>query len=801
VKTLWDWARRRSRAEKFSAAVVAVAAVLAGLVASEAAIRAHLSDPDLQAPTRIYARPFVLYVGMWPSRAVVEEQLETLGYVRAGRGDVGPGEYRLVSGTWVIGRRPFRHHDKLNPGGTAIARLDYRGRIIRLEDESGRSLSYVTLEPELVGSFLGISGRDRTPVRLSDIPQHLVEAVLSIEDGRFFEHRGLDVRRIAAASLVNMRAGRVVQGASTITQQLVRNLFLSPRRTLDRKVREAAIALALERRHSKEEILEAYLNEVYLGQDGGTSIHGVGRAAQHYFGVDVTALDLAESATLAALISGPSIYSPHRRPDAVKARRDLVLKQMLDRGVIAEEAYREAMGAPLDVKEPQRSARSARYFIDYVGDQLRDEHGWDALSTGGLAVFTMLDMRLQRAAEQAVREELARLEEQSPYLARDDSPIQAALVAIDPRSGEILAMVGGRDYGSSQFNRAVKARRQPGSSFKPIVAMAALSRDGWSEEDQRPFTLATVLHDEPLVVETPQGPWQPVNYDERFRGPVALRDALERSLNVPFARLGMAVGPERIVATARTLGIEGPLIAVPSIALGSNEVTPLELTRAYGVFATGGYRAVTRAMFGVLDRDGNVISRDERNGEQVYDPAETFLVTDALRGAVDRGTGRGLRSLGFSGDVAAKSGTTNDFRDGWFIAYTPSLAVGVWVGFDDGRTIGLPGARVALPIVARFLVSAIGPYGEVGPYGGARFSYPDGIEVVAVDPSTGLRGGPGCSGRAELFLAGTAPSESCSPWWRFDRYRREDGSRLDEEIARLRLQLQRLLERRARGNR
>ncbi len=276
-----------------------------------------------------------------------------------------------------------------------------------------------------------------------------------------------------------------------------------------------------------------------------------------------------------------------------------------------------------------------------------------------------------------------------------------------------------------------------------------------------------------------------------------MRQALEQSLNVPFARLGMRVGPERIVATARRLGIAGPLRAVPSIALGSNEVTPLELTRAYAVLAAGGYRAETRGVLGVLDRRGNVIVRNERRGEQVYDPAEAYLVTSALRGAVERGTGRGLRALGYRGDVAAKSGTTNNFRDGWFIGYTPAIAVGVWVGFDNGRGLSLPGARVALPIFTRFLVAAAGAYGDSGPYGSDGFTYPSGLEMAEVDPETGLRAGPGCHGRPELFLLGTAPRESCSPFWPLVRGVDEAERWLDGQVERLRVRLLRLLEREA----
>jgi len=799
VKAVWVWVCRRSRATIIVAALCALAMLGMVMVAFEALTVARLEDPTLNAPTRIYARPSVLYLGMRPNRGLVEDQLRRLGYTSTSGRAVEPGEYRLGSREWVIGQRGFRHHDKHSPAGTVIMRLGYDSRIAGLVDGNGQRVTYVALEPELIGNFVGVSGKDRVPVRLWDVPDHLVQAILSIEDQRFFEHEGLDLRRIAAATLANLRAGRIVQGASTLTQQLAKNLYLSPRRTVVRKIRETAIALILERRYGKEEILEAYLNEVYLGQEGGLAIHGVGRAAQHYFGKDVSALDLSEAATLAALIRGPSLYSPFRSPERATSRRDLVLSRMLERGVISEEACQEARSAPLVVKAAHQPARSVRYFVDLVAEQLQASHGLQALESGGLAVFTTLDLQLQDAAEEAVREGLSQLEAWYPHLVGQDAPLQAALVALDPRSGEVLAMVGGRDYGESQFNRAVKARRQPGSAFKPVVALAALARRGWEDDaDDRPFTLASVLHDERLVVQTPQGPWEPVNYDERFRGPISLREALERSLNVPFARLGMAVGPTRIMETAHNLGIEGPLRAVPSIALGSSEVTPLELTRAYGVLAAGGLRTQPRTTLVVLDRDANVLERNEPDGEQVYDPAEAYLVTSALRGAVERGTGRGLRALGYRGEVAAKSGTTNNFRDAWFIGYTPALAVGVWVGFDDGRSIGLPGARVALPIFARFLAAALGENGDRGLYGGAEFSPPSGLEMVEVDPETGLRAGPGCPGSMELFLEGTAPEESCSPFWRVARYRRGGEAWLRAQIARLRDELVRLLERQAR---
>jgi len=795
----WCFWRQRSRVARAALGVSAVAALGLALLVFEAASVAQLAEQMGPAPTRIYARPYVLYVGMPVDAELLREGLDRLGYVATRRGEVGLGEYRLDSHSWVIGRRHFRHNERLSPGGSVTAHVDYRGRIASIEDPNGRRVQYVTLEPELIGCLSEDLREDRITVPLSAMPQHLVAAVLTIEDRRFYEHRGLDLKRIGAAALANFRAGRVVQGGSTITQQLAKNLYLGSSRTVLRKVREAAIAIALESRYSKPEILEAYLNEVYWGQEGGLAVHGVGRAAEFYFGKDVTSLDLAESALLAALIRGPSLYSPFRHSAAAKARRDLVLERMFAQGVIAEDEYREAVEQPLRVRRPSAPTGSVRYFTDFVRAQLESESSVGLAE--GSAVFTSLDMRLQEAAEGAIRSGLAELELQYPGLRQEDASLQAALVALDPRNGQILALVGGRDYGQSQFNRAVSARRQPGSAFKPVVALAALSWRGQESEAEWPFTLATILEDKRLVVNTIAGPWEPTNYDRQFRGPVTLRAALEQSLNVPFARLGMAVGPERIVETARALGIENPLYPVPSLALGASEVSLLELTRAYGVLAASGNRAASRPVLAVLDREGNVQEQPGTNGERVFDPAEVYLVTSALRGAVERGTGRSLRALGFDGELAAKSGTTNDFRDGWFVGYTPSLAVGVWVGFDDGRSIGLPGARVALPIFARFIRDAVGPHGMRGLYGGSPFSPPAELDVVEIDTRTGLRAGPGCRGRLEYFLPGTAPERSCSPFWSFERSRRDGEVWLRRQWRSLRDEVLRSLERELRSGR
>ncbi|HRP07573.1 MAG TPA: transglycosylase domain-containing protein [Gemmatimonadales bacterium] len=475
-------------------------------------------------------------------------------------------------------------------------------------------------EPVAIGPVEGAANERRVPVPLDRIPEHLIDAVIAVEDQRFLDHEGLDLRRIAGAMLANVRAGGIEQGGSTITQQLAKNLFLHAGRTPMRKLREAAIATVLEQRYSKQRILEAYLNEIYLGHDHGAAIHGVGAASQYYFGKDVHRLVLSEAATLAAMIRSPNRLAPHRHPEALRSRRNLVLRLMAEQGKISAESRDQSSRVRVPTRVHAAGTVDARWFRDFASEGLRR-----GLPRRGAAIQTTLDARLQRAAESAVQ--------------GMSGDAEAALVAIDPRTGDVLAMVGGRDYGKSQFNRAVNARRQPGSAFKPLVALAALERDG---RDEPAYTLASALEDTPLSLSTPQGLWQPVNYDGSFHGTVTLRRALEQSLNVPFARLGVQLGPDRIVEIGRRLGITSPLVAVPSIALGSSEVTLLELVRAYGVFAAGGELAETRRILAEVGGAGETRSFTQPVTHRVADPAPLFLVTSALQGVVQRGTGRGL---------------------------------------------------------------------------------------------------------------------------------------------------------------
>ena len=738
-----------------SASLVLVALLAASFLQLSAIEIPSELETNPSEPSRLYTRPLQLERRAPLDPDDLEAYLVATAHRKVAGPDVERGEYARAERSFAIGSRAFTHPTGDAPGGTLRVEISGRGQITSLRGPDGERARRLWLQPAEIGRFAPDDGRDQRPVPLAAMPQTLVDAVLAIEDQRFYEHAGLDLRRIAGAVVANLRAGRVVQGGSTLTQQLVKNLYLTRERSWLRKLQEAPIAMLLELRHSKQAILEAYLNEVYLGQSGGLAIHGVGRASEHWFGKPVEDLVLHEAALLAGMLRGPSLYSPRRDPELARKRRDLVLARMHEQGVIDDDALTDATGRTLSVIARRRVPSSSRYFRDTLRGPLEERYALERLQGEGLAVYTSLDLRLQRIAERAVRAGVARLEERKPSLVDPAAPLQAALVAVDPHNGDLLAMVGGRDYGRSQFNRANEARRQPGSLFKTVAALAALTS---YRSDPPPYTLATLVDDAPLALETPEGDWEPGNHDSEFRGLVTFRQMIEHSLNVPMIRVGMELGPRRVVRAARRLGIESRMRGVPSLVLGTSEVTLLEMTRAYGVLAAEGWRAEPRHVLGVADASGGELERAVAKGGQTLQPAEAHLVTSALRGVVDRGTGYGLRARGFAGPLAGKTGTTDDYRDAWFVGYGRDLAVGVWVGFDDGRTLRHSGAGAALPIFTDFVIDALGPYG------GREFRIPLGVHTVHVVAAEGHASGLRCSGDPEVFLDGTAPTERCDPF-------------------------------------
>jgi penicillin-binding protein 1B len=694
----------------------------------------------------VYSRPLVLHRGFDPLQAELATHLARASYRLVPGPDVAPGEFAVRPREWIIGIRPFLHARGREAGGRLVVQLDSNGQVASLRDYRGRELSQTRIDPVPIGALLGPEHKDRIPARLEEIPEHLIAAILVTEDRRFFDHAGIDARRLVASAIANLRSGRVIQGGSTITQQLVKSTYLTPERTFRRKLHEIVLAVLLERRLSKAQILEAYLNEIYFGQAGPAQIHGVGLAARWFFGKDVGELGLPESALLAGIIHAPNNYSMLRDSKSALERRDLVLRLMREEGEITDSEFAAAIDSSLSLRAPLPEIHSTSYFVDYLRKRIAESHGRE-LESGRLSIFTTLDLRLQAIAEEAVRRRLEWIERELPHLQRKSSPLQAGLVAIEPRTGQILAMVGGRDYVRAPYDRVAAAQRQPGSVFKPIVALAALSAEG----DDNDFTLVSVLRDEPFRLHEPGGWWEPRNHDWKFRGDVTLREAIEHSLNVPIIRLAEAIGFDRVISTAHRLGIESPLEPIPSLALGTFELSLLEITRAYGVLAAGGKRAPIRVALGVREQDGSAIEKPEAPTLQIFSPAEVYLVTSALQGAADRGTGALVRELGYHGAIAAKTGTTDQFRDAWFIGYTPEVTIGIWVGFDDNHRIGLPGSALALPIAVDFLIGALGPTGA------AHFRPPAGLERMRVSIEKQGR----CRSVVDYFLTGSAPTDGC----------------------------------------
>jgi len=746
----------------------AAALAAALLVGATAFVPKRLPEPAL--PNRVLARPHRIAPGQDLEASGLLRRIERLGYRRTRSPTPALGEYFRGDERLVIHRREFLGPAGPVPPERIELRLGWDRQIGAIRDEQGRVQDEALLDPETLGALADDAPVDRVLVRLGDLPRHLIDTLLVVEDRRFYEHHGVDLRRLGGALLANLRARGVREGGSTITQQLVKNVFLTRERTLLRKLHEAWLALRVERAHDKNEILEAYLNTIYLGQRGPVSVVGVEAAARHYFGHSARTLDLGESALLVGMIRGPGFYSPFTHPDRALERRKHVLRMLAKAGVVSESEAAAAARRPLgNVAKPPAAPRPA-WFLAKLERDLAAELPAVDLREDRVVVFTGMDAELQLAAENAIRHGVEELEASFPRLKRSENRLQAALVALDPMSGGILAYVGGRSWSESQFDRVAQARRQPGSAFKPVVLLAALRR---GPGGQPAFTLASLLQDEPLEVDTPQGPWRPANHEKEFHGTITLRHALEESVNVPFARVALAIGPEAIVDVARGMGVESPLEAVPSLALGAGEVSPLELARAYALLSNGGERVAPRSAFHVTDAQGNPLLEAPPLREPAFDPAEVALVTSALEGAVDRGTGRALREMGYRGPVAGKTGTTNEGRDVWFAGYTPDLVAVVWVGFDDGTPLGLTGARAALPIFGHFLIAA------VGPEGGDGFVEPAGLERVAIHEASGLRAGFLCWGTSELFLLGTAPLEHCGPDW-FARSEPPEGTQPDD---------------------
>ncbi|MBI5595113.1 MAG: PBP1A family penicillin-binding protein [Elusimicrobia bacterium] len=743
-------------ARKGAKPVLAAAAGAAALLSVGAWVALRYADRRLAplvagdvAPaytTRVYGTPKSLRVGDPLSPAELRERLKRLGYAQ-GIPD-RPGLYREES-LDPAGRR-FEVH--LRGFERPFVRpTPHRVRVDLVEGfvsalvlaESGVPLLEAVLEPEALYEVSAQGRVRRRPLKPGEAPRWMMDAVVSVEDRRFREHGGVDLKGILRAAARNLRSGRVAQGGSTLTQQLAKNLFLTPRRTFSRKAKEAALALYLEGRYSKDDILRLYLDTVYFGQDGPVGVFGLAAAAKLFFDKEPANLDLAECAVLAGLLASPGRYDPRRDPEASLTRRRVVLAAMRRQGAITPAQERAAGVAALRLAGGAGARpRAADYFLAWVERQLDERHPDEHLMARGITVHTTLDPWLQEAARTAVKR----------------AKHQAALVALDPKDGAVRALVGGKDYATAPFDRATRALRQPGSAFKPVVYAAALTGQSGKPDA---VTAATLLEDSTRSWTVDGGTWTPRNYDKTYRGPVALRAALAQSLNAATVDLASRIGVARVAETARGLGVLSSLRPELGLALGASEVTLLELCGAYCAFDNGGRRVEPHGIDAVLAADGSVLEARHPESFPAMSEPEAYLMTDLLREVVRTGTAKSLLRRGLGGVSAGKTGTTDDGRDAWFIGYSPWLLAGVWTGEDQPRPLPITGASAALPVWADFMTAAL-PSALLRPELADPWPRPDIMEEAEVDPASGLRAHAGCpTRRSEVFVPGTAPAADC----------------------------------------
>ncbi len=702
-------------------------------------VRERFEGARWSLPAKVHGRALELFPGRPLSAGAFEAELERLGYRRVASPDA-PGTYARAGKRFEVHRRPAVFADGPAPGRRfSLAFAD--GRIERLSTGQGGSVA--RLEPPLIGSFYPAHNEDRVLIRLEDTPERLVETLLAVEDRSYFDHWGVRPLAILRALAVNLRAGETVQGGSTITQQLVKNFFLSNERTLERKGIELVMALILEWRFDKREILEAYLNEVYLGQQGRRAIHGFGLAARYYFNRPLGELSTDQIALLVGMVKGPSYYNPRRHPERARERRDLVLDILAGQGVISTARGRQLKARALGVtaSPPPAGGRYAGY-LDLVREQLARDYSEADLRSQGLQIFTTLDPAIQETAEATLARRLDGLEQDRGL---PGESLQGAVVVTHAGSGEVLAMVGDRRAGRRGFNRALNARRPVGSLVKPFIYLAAL-------EDDPGLALTTPISDAPLRLTLDDGDvWSPQNYDRRHHGEVTVVDALAHSYNVATARLGLRLGTGAVVDALQRAGIHRPLPDNPAMLLGSVELTPIEVTRAYQTLAAGGFDTPLRSIRAVLDADHRRLKRYPLRVRQAFDERAVYLVQAAMREVVRRGTAERLQPMLPRGlVVAGKTGTTDDLRDSWFAGFTGERLAVVWVGRDDNRPAGLTGSSGAMRVWGDLF--ARHPGRNILP------PEPEGLAWHWVDPATGGLSAEDCEGSALLpFRAGNAP--------------------------------------------
>ncbi|HHX8671825.1 penicillin-binding protein 1B [Vibrio alginolyticus] len=687
LKVLWSFSWK---------AGVALAAVLLFVgIYLDSVVKERFEGQLFELPTVVYARILNLSPGENITIQELRNELDVLNYRKVSQPRY-PGEYSSSSTRIELIRRPFEFADGPEPDRHIMLHFSDSG-LQRIQSlESRGDLGYLRLEPKMLGMLEKDRDEQRLFLRRDQFPEILVDALLATEDRDFYQHDGVSPLAIARALVANIKAGRTVQGGSTLTQQLAKNLFLTRDKTLWRKVREAYIALILDYRYSKDRILEAYLNEVYLGQSGGEAIHGFGLASRYYFGQPIQELRIDQLAMLVGMVKGPSYYNPIRYPERTKERRDLVLRLLMQQNMLTSEQYEQAVSRPLDTQSKPRIASRQPAYFQQLSIELKEKVGERFKAETGLRVFTSLDPVSQSKMEQAIANKIPELAK------RGGKELEAAAVAVDRHSGEIRAMVGGKRVGYEGFNRALNASRPIGSLVKPAIYLTAL-------EQPDKYNLGTTLHDTPLSLKSSKGNvWTPRNYDRKYRGDVPLYIALAKSLNVPTVRLGMALGIPEVSNTLERLGVNKDEIRpVPSMFLGSFSLTPFEVAQMYQTLTNSGKRAKLTALRSVMDMEGNVLYQSLPRSSRAVDEQAAWLTTYAMKQGVAQGTGRFLQSQFGWAALAGKTGTSNDNRDSWFVGVDGREVTTIWLGRDDNKPVNLTGSSGALRVYAEYLKQRI----------------------------------------------------------------------------------------------
>ena len=648
-------------------------------------IEARFEGQRWSLPAVVYARPLELYIGQPLTPPILEDELLLSGY-RQESPPKSEGSYERQGTTVTLISRAFHFPSGFEPSRHVILTFNNDGLAAIVASEDSQPIDLFRLDPAPIGSFHPTAHEDRIVVTYGEIPPLLVKTLLAIEDQKFFSHPGVSPLAIVRAFLANIRAGATVQGGSTITQQLVKNLFLSNERTISRKFREATMAVLLDFKYSKQEILTTYVNEVFLGQDGSRAIHGFALAGQYFFHRTLADLSPAQIATLVGLVKGPSLYDPLRHPEKSLERRQVVLAKMAEAGLISREELAAAdKEALLDTEVQRGGFNRFPAFLDLVRQQLASQFQEEDLKTNGLQIMTTLDPLRQFKLEKSIHESVARLEKRSRHEA-----IETAAIITNRDNGEVLALAGGKDPVSQGFNRALSARRQIGSLFKPVVYLTALENG---------YTLSSPVEDMAVNLPTGQGVWSPDNFDRREHGRVALYRALANSWNLATIHLGMDVGLEKIIAAAGRLGFPRQIAPLPSILLGAVEMTPFEVAQIYQTMAADGFYTPLRAINAVMAADHSLLHQYGLTVEQRFDPATIFLLNYGLQRVVAEGTAASLQRGKLADEhLAGKTGTTNDLRDAWFSGFSGDHVLVVWIGRDDNKPVGLTGANGALPV-------------------------------------------------------------------------------------------------------